>query len=86
MSALTFKMTKEYAKCSQILRHKLSVSVQHTHCSRQLFVHILLETLGHLVKTVQLTSHTTNKIQIFGYLGLIIQPITLCLFTMKVAS
>jgi len=42
------------------------VSAQHTHCSRQLSVHILLETLGHQVKTVQLTSHTTNEIPFSG--------------------
>jgi len=36
----------------------------HTHCSQQLSVRTPLEILGHPVKTVQLTSHTTSAIQI----------------------
>jgi len=36
-------------------------STSHTRYSPQPFEHIPPETLGRLVKTVQLTNHTTNK-------------------------
>jgi len=63
--AITSKMILKY--CKYLLWGKLSV--WHTRCSRQLSVHILLETLGHLVKTVQLTNHTTNKIPFLPHDG-----------------